>query len=166
MMKRLFLLMALAVALSLQPVSAQGRSDRLGMGAGIMVSPAADATVFWEHETRYHNAWEVFAEGYLKYDVNGSGLRGSYGCWGVGAAWKPCILRSRNRYGNMRMGVSCGSNTDDFVAGIHLGFERSYVLHHGWRLYWRAGMEMRVPKRDDLIRGGLSLGFMLPVSGR
>ena len=144
--------------------SAQSHSDRIGLGAGLLYEPAAQASLFWEHETRYHNAWEVFATGYLKYDRNCDNLLDGYKTWGVGFAVKPCVYRARNSYGCVRIGASAGSDTDKFVAGVHLGYEHNYALRHGWRVYWRAGVDVMLPRRDDLFRSGVSLGVKLPSS--
>lgn len=143
-------------------MKAQSHSDHIGMGAGILYEPAAEATIFWEHETRYHNAWEVFAHAYLKYDDKQSKLMDGYKTWAVGMAVKPCVYRARNRYGSLRLGASVGSNTNDFLAGIHAGYEHNYALKHGWRIYWQAKVDVMLPKRDDLFRTSLSIGIKLP----
>ena len=47
---------------------AQSHSDRISVGAGALYQRGLDATISWEHETRYHNAWEYFINGYIKWD--------------------------------------------------------------------------------------------------
>lgn len=44
---------------------AQSHSDRISVGAGALYQRGLDATISWEHETRYHNAWEYFINGYI-----------------------------------------------------------------------------------------------------
>jgi hypothetical protein len=44
---------------------AQDNSHRIGLGAGVSYHLAGDAVLFWEYETHYHNAWEVFPEGQM-----------------------------------------------------------------------------------------------------
>ena len=63
-MRRILLLVPLLAVMAI-PSMAQDRSDRIGLGIGASYRYAGDAVLFWEHETRYHNAWEVFAEGQL-----------------------------------------------------------------------------------------------------
>ena len=117
---------------------AQDNSDRIGLGLGAYLMPAASATLFWEHETAYHDAWEAFATGSVK--LGGPGrLWDNYKCWGVGAAWKPCLYRARNRYGSARLGVSLGAAPADFLASIHAGWQHSWALRDGWQLFGQAG---------------------------
>ena len=161
---RKFLMIA-AVLVSTVLARAQDNSNRIGVGVGAFYRPAASATLFWEHETRYHNAWEFFATGSLKLD-DLEDLGANYRCWGVGAAWKPCVFRARNRYGSARIGVSLGAAPTDFLAGIHAGWQHSYALKGGWQFFWQAGVDLMLPKRDDLFRAVAGIGVKLPVRDR
>ena len=58
MRKMIMMLIALAAVVS---AGAQNRSDRIAISAGALVERGLDATLSWEHETTYHNAWEFFA---------------------------------------------------------------------------------------------------------
>ena len=156
------ILMIAVVLLTTVMANAQDNSNRIGVGVGAFYRPAASATLFWEHETRYHNAWEFFATGSLKLDdIEDPGA--NYRCWGVGAAWKPCVFRARNRYGSARIGVSLGAAPTDFLAGIHAGWQHSYALRKGWQFYWQAGVDVMLPRRDDLFRFGAGIGIKMPV---
>ena len=156
------IIMIAVVLLSTVLVRAQDNTNRIGVGVGAFYRPAASATLFWEHETRYHNAWEFFATGSLKLD-DLEDLGANYRCWGVGAAWKPCVFRARNRYGSARIGVSLGAAPTDFLAGIHAGWQHSYALRRGWQFYWQAGVDVMLPRRDDLFRVGAGVGIKMPV---
>ena len=154
------ILMIAVVLLSTVLVKAQDNSNRIGVGLGGFYRPAASATLFWEHET--HNAWEFFASGSMKLD-DIENLGTNYRCWGVGAAWKPCVYRARNRYGSARIGVSLGAAPTDFLAGIHAGWQHSYAMRSGWQFYWQAGVDVMLPKRNDLFRVGAGIGIKMPV---
>ena len=65
---RRILTLIVALTACLAPALAQNNWDRIGIGAGVGYSPNADAVLFWEHETSYHNAWEVFLAGSLALD--------------------------------------------------------------------------------------------------
>ena len=156
------ILMIAVVLLSTVLVKAQDNSNRIGVGLGAFYCPAASATLFWEHETHYHNAWEFFASGSMKLD-DIENLGTNYRCWGVGATWKPCLYRARNRYGSARIGVSLGAAPVEFLAGIHAGWQHSYALRRGWQLYWQAGVDVMLPKRNDLFRVGAGVGIKMPV---
>ena len=47
---------------------AQSHSDRISLGVGALYERGLYATLSWEHETRYHNAWEYFFNAYLKWE--------------------------------------------------------------------------------------------------
>ncbi len=55
----------------------------------------------------------------------------NYRSYGVGAAYKPCVVRGRNYHGNLRLGASAGSDTKDFLGGLHVGYEHNYALSFG-----------------------------------
>lgn len=159
-MRRFFIIAV--VLLTTVMANAQDNSNRIGVGVGGFYRPAASASLFWEHETRYHNAWEFFATGSLKLD-DIEDLGANYRYWGVGAAWKPCVYRARNLYGSARIGVSLGAAPTDFLAGIHAGWQHSYALRKGWQFYWQAGVDVMLPRRDDLFRVGAGVGIKMPV---
>ena len=148
------------------PSAAQDRSDRIGLCAGISYRPAADAVLFWEHETRYHNAWEVFVEGQLLLPESPSPetlLWDNGRRWGVGAAYKPCVYRARNRYGSARFGVSLGAAPSEFQAALQAGWQQSYALRGGWQFYWQAGASLTLPKWGGLFHAGGAVGIKIPV---
>ena len=158
---RRFIMIAVVILTTVM-ANAQDNSNRIGVGFGAFYRPATSVSLFWEHETHYHNAWEFFASGSMKLD-DIENLGTNYRCWGVGAAWKPCLYRARNRYGSARIGVSLGAAPTDFLAGIHAGWQQSYALRRGWQFYWNAGMDVMLPKRDDLFRAGAGIGIKMPV---
>lgn len=163
-MRRMLLLLMALTAMTLS-CPAQDRSNRIGAALGLSFRPSAEMTLFWEHETSYHNAWEVFAEGALQlsqlsqaWDRNAR--------WAVGAAWKPCLYRGRNRYGSVRIGASLGAAPESFQATLLVGWQQSYALRGGWQLYWQAGACVTVPRWDGLLHAGGSIGIKLPVLDR
>ena len=77
---------------------AQSHSNRIDFGIGALYERGLDATLAWEHETKYHNAWEYFLNGYIKWDeckscghVCPESFWNNYRTWGVGIAYKPSI---------------------------------------------------------------------------
>ena len=113
---RHFLMGVVVFALSFfaNGTSAQSSNqNRLMLGCGALYERGFDATVAYEHETKYHHALEYFATGYLKYrddpaagHVTEKSFWDSYNTWHVGIAYKPCVSRGRNHHGNARLGVS------------------------------------------------------------
>ena len=112
--------------------SAQRNSGRLSLGVGLLYENGMDVTLAYEHEMNYRHAWEFFANGYLK--------------------WTEC----------KSCGASAGSDTNKFLAGIHVGYEHNYVLRSGCTLFWQVKSDMMI-KGADLLRTGIVLGVKLPI---
>jgi hypothetical protein len=169
---RHFLMGVVVFALSFfaSGTSAQSSNqNRLMLGCGALYERGFDATVAYEHETKYHHAWEYFATGYLKYrddpaagHVTEKSFWDSYNTWHVGIAYKPCVSRGRNHHGNARLGVSGGSDRYRFVGGIHVGYEHSYALRYGWQLFFQVKEDV-VIRGEDLFRTGLAVGVKVPL---
>ena len=86
--------------------NAQNHGNRLSLGVGALYERGLDVTLAVEHETKNHNAWEYFANGYIKWakdesagHVTKESFWNNYRTWGLGIAYKPCVVRSRNKYG-------------------------------------------------------------------
>lgn len=80
---------------------AQSGSGRVSLGTGLLYENGWDVTLAYEHETKYHNAWEFFGNVYLKWDECASckhicpdSFWQNYRSYGVGAAYKPCVCGS------------------------------------------------------------------------
>ena len=166
--KKWLVVAALAVMNTLA-IHAQTNSDRISVGVGALYERGLDLTISYEHETKYHNAWEYFANGYIKWsDCKSCGhvcpesFWKNYRSYGFGIAYKPCVTRGRNHHGNLRIGASAGSDTKEFLGGAHVGYEHNYTLRDGWKLYWQVKSDIMI-KGEDLFRTGVVLGVKLPV---
>ena len=127
-MRRIVLALVAIVAFAITG-KAQSNSDRLSLGVGCLYQNGLDFTLSYEHEGKYHHAWEFFANGYIKWAECASckhicpeSFWKNYRSYGFGVAYKPCVVRGRNHYGNVRIGASAGSDTRRFLGGIHLGY--------------------------------------------
>lgn len=151
---------------------AQSNSNRISFGVGALYERGFDATVSVEHETKNHNAWEYFLNGYVKYDkdkeaghITTDSFWRNYRTWGLGVAYKPCVYRAKNTYGSLRLGGSVGSDTKEVVGWANVGYEQNYVLRHGWHLYWQVKSDVCINGKD-LFRTGIVIGFKLPANSR
>lgn len=150
--------------------AAQSSNVWRGMAAaGVYYERGLDATLSVERETKYHNAWEFFVNGYLKWEVDEDAghvtcksFWHSYNTWCVGVACKPCVSRGRNNHGNLRLGVSGGSDIDEFIGIVHVGYEHSYSLKGGWALFFQLKEDVAICA-DDLFRTGVSFGVKVPL---
>lgn len=171
---RRFSLIAAAIALLLffcgMKGYAQTNNNHLMVSVGALYERGLDASIAYEHGTKYHNAWEYFATYYIQYDddpeaghITKKSFWNNYNSWHIGIAYKPCVNRGRNHHGNVRIGASGGSDLHDFVAGIHVGYEHTFALKHGWELFFRVKEDIVIPRSGDLFRTGVALGFKLPL---
>lgn len=151
-------------------INAQSNSNRIMFGVGALYERGLDATISVEHETKHHNAWEYFANGYIKYakdprvgHITKDSFWKHYRTWSVGAAYKPCVFRGKNNYGNLRFGGSIGSDTHEFLGLVHAGYEHNYALRKGWQIYWQVKTDFCINGKD-LFRTGVVLGFKIPTS--
>lgn len=167
-MRKYLLTVVCTIVLSVSAF-AQSGSGRVSLGTGLLYENGWDVTLAYEHETKYHNAWEFFGNVYLKWDecedcghVCPELFWNHYNTWGVGAAYKPCVFRSRNHHGNLRLGGSLGSDRDKVLGGIHVGYEHSYALRKGWKLFWQAKCDLMI-KGEDLFRTGIVIGVKIPT---
>ena len=162
MKKILFALMA--VVAMCNSAFASDNDGRIQIGAGLLYENGLELTIGYEKETKHHNAWEFFANGYIKWDkcadcghVCPDSFWKNYRTWSVGAAYKPCVYRGRNNHGSLRLGASLGSDTHEVLGGIHAGYEHSYVMRGGWRLFWQAKTEF-VINGEDWFKTGIAIG--------
>ena len=100
-MKKIFLMLCLTIAT--MQAWATDKGTRVSANVGLLYERGMDATISVEHETRYHNVWEYFATGYLKWDacprcghICPETFWRNYNTWGVGVAYKPLVVRTRN----------------------------------------------------------------------
>lgn len=152
--------------------SAQTNSNRVGLGFGALYERGFDATLSFEHETKNHNTWEYFVNGYVKYEkdkvaghITNDSFWKSYRTIGAGFAYKPCVYRGKNNYGSLRLGGSAGSDTEEFMGWVHAGYEHDYVLRKGWHLYWQVKTDLCINGKD-LFRSGVCIGFKFPTGKR
>ena len=143
-MKKYILSLMLGLCVSVSSF-AQSHSDRISVGVGALYQRGLDATI--------SSCGHVCPESFWN----------NYRTWGIGAAYKPCVARGRNNYGNLRIGASAGSDTDKFVGGLHVGYEHNFALRHGWGLFVQAKCDLTLPKREDLFRSGIVIGFKIPT---
>lgn len=161
-------LLAFVAVISMTTTTFAQNSNHVSLGIGLLYENSVDLTLSYEHETKYHNAWEYFANGCIKWKecescghICPESFWRNYRTWGLGVAYKPCVTRTRNSHGNLRIGASAGSDTDDFLGGIHVGYEQNYSLKGGWKLYWQVKSDCLI-KGQDLFRTGIVIGVKLP----
>lgn len=167
-MRKILMILITATCIAVT-AKADDHRGRIALGAGLLYENSLDLTLSYERETRYHNAWEYFGNVYLKWEtcddckhICPESFWHSYNTWGLGIAYKPCVIRNRNNYGNFRFGGSLGSDRHKVLGGIHVGYEHSYQLKKGWQLYWLVKSDLMI-RGKDLFRTGVVIGFKIPT---
>lgn len=165
------LLFTMLMTLCCQTATAQSGSNvnHLQLSVAALYERGFDATLAYEHETKYHNSWEYFVNGYIKYDddpeaghITKKSFWNNYRAWLLGIAYKPCIVRHRNGHGNFRFGAMFGSDTDKVIGGGTVGYEHSYALRRGWEFFFQVKSDI-VIRGEDLFRTGVALGLKVPL---
>lgn len=171
MRKLRILILGLVMSAYCMAVHAQN-SRSMNLSAGLLYPNTVDATLSYEVESKYHNAWEFFMNGAAKWKdcpscghVCAESFWKDHPTWGIGAAYKPCVHRWRNSFGRVRIGASLGSNTDKFLGGLHLGYEQNYSLRNGWRVFWQVKGDCMI-NNTDLFRVGAAVGVAIPCNSR
>ncbi len=148
-MKKTIILM-LACMCVFMNASAQRNSGRLSLGVGLLYENGMDVTLAYEHEMNYRHAWEFFANGYLKWTeckscghICPESFWRNYRTYGFGVAYKPCVVRGRNHYGNLRIGASAGSDTNKFSTYLIRRYVRDIFSARTVRLYPTYSMNSR-----------------------
>lgn len=148
---------------------AQQNINHLMLSVGALYERGFDATLGYEHSTRYHNAWEFWGSYYLKYDtdpvaghITKESFWKNYNTWLLGFAYKPCVSRGRNHHGNVRLGGCGGSDLSKFIGGVNIGYEHSFALYHGVEFFFQLREDI-IFRTDDVFRTGVGLGFKFPL---
>lgn len=166
-MKKILVLCILLLGVSVNSSASDG-DKFFQIGTGLLYERGWDVTVGLEHETQYHNAWEYFGNMYLKWEECAScahvcpeSFWKSYNTWSLGFAYKPALIRKRNSVGRVRLGLSAGSDRQELIGGVHVGYEQNYKMRSGLVLYWQVKSDLMINGRD-LFRTGVVLGVKLP----
>lgn len=148
---------------------AQSHGDHLMFDIGTSYPKGFEASLAYEHETDYHNAWEYFATAYLKYDedpivghITNESFWHNYNTWDIGVAYKPCVSRGRNHHGSFRIGASVGSDLDNVIGGAHVGYEHTYNLYYGWSVFFQVKEDIMI-RCKDTFRTGVTIGVKIPL---
>jgi len=148
---------------------AQTHGDHAMLQVGASYPNGLETTVGYEHETEYHSAWEYFASYYIKYDkdplaghITSDTFWHNYNTWNVGFAYKPCVTRGRNHHGNLRLGVSGGSDLDHAIGMAHIGYEHTYNLYNGWAVFFQVKEDVGI-RMKDTFRTGAYIGVKIPL---
>lgn len=174
-----FIIIPLWLMLNGLGAKAQSGYTYFNVSGGYLFKPlnGLTGTISLEFASKYHNSFEIFAEGYRsKYkqvntyvvdtvtkrtvtDINNK-IRQNYL---LGFVYKPLITRSKNTTVRFKMGSGFGSNGKDFIVAPQAGFEISEALS--------GGVELMLQQNNSYVfwdvqhwRSGAALGIKIPIN--
>lgn len=153
----------------LLPAKAGNGDNHAGVQVGVLFPGMANATISFDTETSYHNAWEVYLDAFTMPKkcpdcakvCSESFWKSSYGL-SVGGAYKPAVHRSRNSVGRVRIGADVGTNNREFALGIELGYEYVWTFRNGCQFVLQQKNEVCFWGKETWRFGGL-VGFRIPL---
>lgn len=165
-----FLILAIFATNCYYVAQAQNHGSDAVISVGVSYPNGLEASLAYEKETSYHNAWEFYGNYYIKYakdpeagHITKKSFWDNYNIWSLGVAYKPCVSRGRNHHGNVRIGAFGGSDYHKFVGGGSIGYE------HTFNLYNRCAVSFLIKEdvsanTQDLFRTGIALSIKVPLS--
>lgn len=149
-----------------------GDGDILIKGsAGIAIQKTAWANLGLEWETKYHNAWEIYADfgtGFKYCEIDQTYLCNEtffdYKSFGVGGAYKPKFYRWKNLNLRGQFGVDLGvKEGNTFFLSLVVGPELTYTFKCNVQLFILQKNEFCFWCRDH-FRNGVMLGIKIPLN--
>ena len=161
------ILFSLLLLLSIPAVAGENDSY-FNTFAGFLFPSTIHATLGYEKELRYGNAYQLSADMGNRWEVDpvcGKVCRESFWAnyyWHGTADYKKCISRYKNSTLRMFGGVQAGAVNRSFFFGMNGGFEYNYAMPCGVMLSVVQLNQINF-RRGDSFRNGLLVGIKLPL---
>lgn len=167
-MKKKLILFTLLLLLTRSTFAGDGDSY-LGIQTGVLYPRIFNATLSYEKEIAYHNAWEVYIDYATQWDkCSTCGRVCTYSFWkekfayAIGSAYKPVILRGKNNFTRLRIGADLGASNRKFALGVEVGFEFVHTFKNGWQFIVQQKNEVTFWGKPTFKNGAL-LGVRFPI---
>jgi hypothetical protein len=159
-MKKLGLLIILFF--SLTAYSFAGDGDKFfNITGGVMYRNTANAVIGMEFETKYHHAWEIYAD--LTTIFSNENFW-NYKTIAAGAAYKPAFYRWKNANLRARFGADIGTDEGhSFYASIDVGLEFSYSFRNRMQLVIMQKNDFAFWTREN-FKNGFLIGLKIPIN--
>lgn len=137
------------------------------VNAGFLFQSTLNATVGYERELKYGNAFEIYGEAgnrWHKDKATGKIYSDTFWkdyYWDGGLLYKKALKRYKNSLFRARLGVQAGAHTGDYFFGIEGGFEYNYVFQSGWQVSVIQKNQVNF-LHGDSFRNGLLVGVKIP----
>lgn len=145
-----------------------GNTDEFfNINAGFLFQNTLNASVGYERELAYGNAYEFYAEAGNRWHkdkqtdkVYSDTFWKDY-YWDGGAVYKKSLRRYKNSVLRARLGAQFGAHTGDYFCGIEGGFEYNYVFPNGVQFSVIQKNQVNF-FHGDTFRNGLLVGVKIP----
>ncbi len=149
-------------------VAFAGQGDQyFSLNGGFLFNSTLNATLGYERELSYTDAFEVFAEAGNRWEkdpVCGKVCTESFWSnyyWAGGVAYKKCLKRMKNSTFRLRLGPQMGAVNGNFFMALECGFEYNYVLPNRVQLTVTQKNQVGF-LHGDTFRNGLLVGLKIP----
>lgn len=166
------LITALLSFIVLFTANAQSGYTYIDFAAGLMIKNHTVGELSYEWAGRYYNGNEIFVE-YAVLPLPAIPVHNTDGSltyfdqadkqnFLIGYVFKPLITRNKNVALNLRLGGSMGTDTEDFIASLHAGFELNFFTRSGTIIFLRQKSQA-VFFDNSQWRIGLLAGIKIPL---
>lgn len=160
-MKKLIFILAVLIGAAVS-ARADGGAHRVGIGAGASLYNTLHAQVSLEHDLRYGNVLEVFAEAGDRWQQPTCHMFWKRYYWDGGVAYKHRIWRGKNSSLRLRLDFHAGAAMRRVFIGFDPGVEWEHVFANGLRLYVQESNDFNF-FHGDKFRNGLTVGLKFPL---
>lgn len=168
-MRKFSIIIALAVLSLLPAKSVAGEKDQfINLQGGFLFNSTLHASIGYERELKYANAFELMAEVGDRWEVDpvcgkvcSESFFNNY-YWNGAAAYKKCIKRFKNSTLRAVVGTHVGAFRRSVFFGLSAGLEYNIVLPSGIQVSLQQKNCVNFRRGDD-FRNGLLIGIKIPI---
>lgn len=159
-MKKYLFIIIVTLCTTIQSYAGDGE-DRIGINAGFLFPSTLNASLAFEHDLAYGNAFDLVGEmgNHWQTPACCRFWKGYY--WDVGFGYKHRLTRYKNSMLRLRLGGQLGASQRNFFLGCNVSLEYDYVLPSGIRICIMQKNDFNF-LHGDTFRNGLLIGLKVP----
>lgn len=138
------------------------------LSGGYLYNNTLNASIGYEKELSYDDAWEIFAEAGDRWEKDPecgkvcTKFFWKHYYWDGGFLYKKSLTSWRNSSLRLDFGPVFGAYKGTFFYGLEGSFEWNYVFRSGWKLVVKQKNNVGFRKGDS-FRNGVTLGVKIPL---
>lgn len=163
------IIISLLLGFTFLPQAFAGNGDQFfTFNAGFLFQNTLNASLGYERELNYDNAFEIFGEAGDRWErdpecgkvCSKSFWKNYY--WNGGVVYKKSIVRWRNSTLRIDVGPVAGAYRGDYFFGAEGSFEYNYTFRSGLKLTLKQKNNVCF-MHGDTFRNGLTIGVKIPL---